>query len=66
METLPDTYIWNDDSAQVFHNTLSQEEFKLKVDNLMNKENLHVNDIKELLQVAAKDSNIKMTSQEQT
>ena len=28
----------------------------------MSKENLHVNDIKQLLQGAAKDSNIKMTN----
>ena len=62
METLPDSYIWKDDSTQAFQDTLSQEEFKLKVDNLMNKENLHVDDIKELLQGAAKDSDIKMTN----
>ena len=66
MEMLPDTYIWNDDSAQTFQDTLSQEAFKHKVDNLLRKENLHMNDIKELLQGAAKESNIKMTNNKRT
>ena len=60
LKLLPDTYMWDDDSSQTFQETLRQEKFKTMVDNLMSKENLHMDDVKELLQSAAKDSKIKM------
>ena len=62
LKLLPDTYMWDDDSSQTFQETLRQEKFKTMVDNLMSKENLHMDDVKELLQSAAKDSKIKMTN----
>ena len=62
MEPLPDNFIWEEDSSQTFEEKLASEEFKMKVDSLLTKNDLHTNDVKELLLSAAKASNIKTSN----
>ena len=62
METLPNSFIWEDDSAANFTQRLISDECRLLVEALMDKEHLRMEDIRDLLINVAKGSNIKTTN----
>ena len=62
MKTLPDTFIWEEDSSLTFTQKLVSEECKKTVQDLMNKENLKIEDIRDFLTNVAKASDIKKTN----
>ena len=62
METLPDSFIWDDDSSINFTQRLVSEDCKLLVEGLMSKNNLQMEDIRDLLKNVARASDIKMTN----
>ena len=61
METLPDSFIWDEDSSITFTEKLKSEEHKRTVTELMSKENLQVEDIRDFLIDVAKTSKLKTT-----
>ena len=61
METLPNSFIWEDDSSVNFTQRLLSEDCKLLVQALMSKDNLQMEDLRDLLKNVAEASNIKMT-----
>ena len=65
-KTLPDSFIWGEDSSLSFTQQLTSEHQERKVSQLMTKENLQMEDIRDLLIDVAKSSNIKMTNNKRT
>ena len=61
MEKKPDKHIWNASSSGTFTNTLKSDKYKCKVEALLNKKDLKMNDIKELLMDTANASKIRKT-----
>ena len=61
METLPEKHIWNRENSETFTNVLKSEEYKQKVQILMEKRDLGMDDIKELLMSTARDSKVRKT-----
>ena len=61
MLNLPDRFIWDTDSTGTFLETLKSEEYKTKVEGLLEKEDLKVEDIKDLLIDTANTSRIRKT-----
>ena len=61
MENLPEKHIWNAASSETFTNMLKSEEYKLKVQTLLSKNDLKMTDIKDLLMDTARASKIRKT-----
>ena len=61
MEKLPNKYIWDDDSSDTFTNILKSEEYELKVQALLDKKDLKMEDVKELLMATANTAKIRKT-----
>ena len=61
MLNLPDRFIWDTDSTETFSKKLKSEEYKKKVEGLLEKKDLKVDDIKNLLIDTANTSRIRKT-----
>ena len=66
LKTLPDSFIWEDNSSVTFSEKLASEEYKRKVAELMSKDNLIMEDVRDLLVDVAKRSEIKKTNNKRT
>ena len=61
MEKLPNKYIWDADSSDTFTNILKSEEYEHKVQALLDKKDLKMEDVKELLMATANTAKIRKT-----
>ena len=61
MEKLPNKHIWDAESSDTFTNILKSEEYELKVQTLLNKKDLKMEDLKDLLMDTANSAKIRKT-----
>ena len=62
LESLPDSFLWDENSSQVFTEKLQSEQSQEKVQKLMRNPNLKMEDVKEFILDTAKESKIRKTN----
>ena len=61
MLNMPNRFLWDPDSSDTFTETLESDEYKIKVEELLAKRDLKIEDINELLKDTASHSQIRKT-----